>query len=168
MRGVTLKAGAALPRAAGAKKTTRIQYAALPYRVNGGITEILLITSRRTHRWLIPKGWPKLGCPPRECAVHEAQEEAGVSGDIESAPIGQYRYTKYHKDGTSEPCKVDIFALKVLHEQATWPEQAERERRWCTVAAAAAAVVEPQLRLMILKFGARTANAGQGAPGRRR
>ena len=156
-----MKANLAIPRKLTAKKTTGIQYAALPYRVSGETVEILLVTSRRTHRWILPKGWPMNGHPPSVCAASEALEEAGVRGEIEKTAIGHYRYLKYHRNGTSEPCKVDIFPLKVTREQNTWPEKDERKRRWCTVAEAAAAVREPQLRLMILKFGEQMAAARQ-------
>lgn len=152
-----MKATAAIPRTAAAKRTTGIQYAALPYRVSAETVEILLITSLRTRRWIIPKGWPIEGQQPPACAALEALEEAGVSGEIEKIAIGQYRYFKHIKNGVGVPCKVDVFALKVTREQNTWAEKDGRERRWCTVAEAAAAVNEPQLRLLIAKFGAKMA-----------
>ena len=156
-----MKATAALPRTAAAKKTTGIQYAALPYRVSGETIEILLVTSRRTRRWIIPKGWPTEGHPPPACAASEALEEAGVHGEIRKNAIGHYRYLKFHRNGTSELCRVDVFALKVTRERKAWAEKDERERRWCTVAEAAAAVDEPQLRLLIAKFGTQMAAARQ-------
>jgi 8-oxo-dGTP pyrophosphatase MutT (NUDIX family) len=152
-----MKATAATPRPAAAKKTTGIQYAALPYRVSAETVEILLITSLRTRRWIIPKGWPVEGQPPPACAALEALEEAGVSGEIEKTAIGQYRYFKHIRNGVGVPCNVDVFALKVTRERNTWAEKDGRERRWCTVAEAAAAVTEPQLRLLIAKFGAQMA-----------
>ena len=156
-----MKTNLAFPRKPAPKKTTGIQYAALPYRVSGGTIEILLVTSRRTRRWILPKGWPMEGCRPPASAANEALEEAGVSGEMQKNAIGHYRYLKYHRNGTSVPCKVGIFALKVTREKNTWAEKDERERRWYTVAEAAAAVNEPQLRMMILKFGAQMAAARQ-------
>ena len=73
------------------------QYAALPYRVSGGVLEILLITSRRTRRWIVPKGWPVEGLEPAQCAAMEALEEAGVTGDVDRTAVGHYRYLKHHK-----------------------------------------------------------------------
>jgi len=154
-----VKANAALPRTPAARTTTGIQYAALPYRVSGETIEILLITSRRTRRWIIPKGWPMDGYQPQRCAALEALEEAGVSGEMGSNAVGRYQYLKQFKAGISVPCKVDIYALKVTRERKTWAERNRRERRWCTVAEAAAAVDEPQLRLAILKFGEQMAAA---------
>jgi len=99
------------------------------------------------------------GQQPSVCAAREAQEEAGVSGEIEATEIGQYRYFKQVKGNVSVPCKVDVFALKVTRERKTWPEKVGRVRRWCTLAEAADAVEEPQLRLLILKFAARMSAA---------
>ncbi|MDE1938771.1 MAG: NUDIX hydrolase [Alphaproteobacteria bacterium] len=152
-----MKASAASPRTAAAKKTSGIQYAALPYRVSEGTVEILLITSRRTRRWIIPKGWPVDGLQPPACAAREALEEAGISGEMEKRAIGHFRYFKHLRNGAGMSCKVDVFALKVTRERNAWAEKNDRERRWCMVADAAAAVAEPELRLMILKFGERMA-----------
>ena len=142
---------AARPVAA-VKRKTGIQYAALPYRVAGSKLEILLVTSRRTRRWIVPKGWPVEGLQPAACASVEALEEAGVSGEVEKTPIGHYRYLKHHKSRPSEPCKVEVYALRVTQQRKSWAEVAERERRWHTVQEAAAAVDEPLLRLLILAF----------------
>ena len=156
-----MRANVAIPRSAETKRTTGIQYAALPYRVSGETVEILLVTSLRTHRWIIPKGWPQDGHEPSSCAAVEALEEAGVGGEIEKVAFGHYRYFKQIKNGVSLPCKVDVFALKVTRERKAWAEKDERKRRWCSVAKAAAAVDEPQLRLLILNFGAQMAAAQQ-------
>jgi len=154
-----VKVNEAAPRATATKNAVGIQYAALPYRVSGAALEILLITSRRTRRWIIPKGWPMEGHQPSMCAALEALQEAGVSGEIEKNAIGHYQYLKQFKVGVNVPCKVDIFALKVTRERKTWAERNQRERRWCSVSEAAAAVSEPQLRQLIVKFGAQMAAA---------
>ena len=53
--------------------------AALPYRfTSAAALEIFLITSRRTKRWIIPKGWPIKGLKPAKTAARGAFEEAGV------------------------------------------------------------------------------------------
>jgi 8-oxo-dGTP pyrophosphatase MutT (NUDIX family) len=152
-----VKATVAFPRPAAANRTIGTQYAALPYRMSGETVEILLVTSLTTRRWIIPKGWPMDGREPSSCAAVEALEEAGVSGEMEKIAVGHYRYFKQIKNGVGVPCKVDVFALKVTRERKTWAEKDGRQRRWCTVAEAAAAVDEPQLRLIIAKFGARMA-----------
>src|SRR5271167_3938896 len=77
------------------KDASQVQYGALPYRVTGtrGI-EFLLITSRETGRWIIPKGWPIEGMKPAKSAAREAYEEAGVRGIVSTMPIGNYSYEK--------------------------------------------------------------------------
>jgi 8-oxo-dGTP pyrophosphatase MutT (NUDIX family) len=147
-----MKAHVATREVAAVKRRSGVQYAALPYRVSGSALEVLLITSRRTRRWIVPKGWPVDGLQPPQCAAMEALEEAGVIGDIDRTPVGHYRYLKHHKSRPSEPCKVEVYALKVRQQRKSWSEGDERERRWCTPAEAAAAVAEPLLRLLILEF----------------
>jgi 8-oxo-dGTP pyrophosphatase MutT (NUDIX family) len=137
-----------------AKKASGIQYAALPYRVAGGRLQVLLVTSRRTRRWIVPKGWPVDSMPASACAALEALEEAGVKGEVQKTPIGHYRYVKHHKNRASEPCKVEVYALKVTEQRKSWAEGDERERRWYSPAEAAAVVAEPLLQHLILEFEA--------------
>ena len=149
-----MRTNVAVGRPAAAKKATGVQYAALPYRVSAIGLQILLVTSRRTRRWIVPKGWPVAGLPPSACAALEALEEAGVRGDVQMTPLGHYRYVKHHKNRPSEPCKVEVYALKVTEQRRTWAESEERERRWYSPAEAAAAVAEPMLQHLILAFEA--------------
>ena len=74
----------------------RVQFAALPCRISeGSQRQVLLLTSRETRRWVIPKGWPMKGLKPRAVAVREAYEEAGLLGTITSKHmIGVYHYEK--------------------------------------------------------------------------
>ncbi|MDE2183662.1 MAG: NUDIX hydrolase [Alphaproteobacteria bacterium] len=143
---------ATVSRKAAAARGTGVQYGALPYRMADDTLEILLVTSRRTHRWIIPKGWPMPGRTPASCAAREALEEAGIAGDIGEVAIGRFRYAKQLKSGVDLPCWVEVFPLKVTKVHDAWPEKDARERRWCTAQVAAAIVDEPQLRLLILKF----------------
>ena len=106
-----MRTNVATRRPAAAKKASGIQYAALPYRVAGGRLQVLLVTSRRTRRWIVPKGWPVEGMPASACAALEALEEAGVKGEVQKTPIGHYRYVKHHKNRASEPCQVEVYAL---------------------------------------------------------
>jgi 8-oxo-dGTP pyrophosphatase MutT (NUDIX family) len=132
----------------------RIQYAALPFRERGRL-EILLITSRETKRWVIPKGWPMKRRTPPETAAREALEEAGVEGQVADAPIGSYRYFKRRVDGGFWLCEVEVFPLEVKREGKTWPEHEERTRWWCSVDEAVSAVEEPELKALIQAFGTR-------------
>lgn len=130
---------------------TATQYAALPYRLTNQL-EILLVTSRETRRWVIPKGWPMKGKKPHAAAAREALEEAGVTGRIGKSALGVYPYVKRLKNGAPAPCDVRVFPLEVLQERERWPEMGQRERRWFTVEGAAAAVDEPELAELILDF----------------
>ena len=88
----------------------RAQFGALCYRVEQGVVQILLITSRRTKRWILPKGWPEDGLTPAQAAANEAREEAGVTGKIKQRPIGVYSYEKHVENAESLPCMVTLYA----------------------------------------------------------
>jgi len=135
------------------------QIAVLPYRigpaVSGGPISILLITSRGTGRWVIPKGNEIKGLTPHASAAREAEEEAGVLGAACPTPIGSYRYRKRRSSGASVWTDVDVFPFSVTHELDNWEEQHQRERCWFTLSEAAERVDEPDLRALIRTFGAR-------------
>jgi predicted phosphate transport protein (TIGR00153 family) len=130
----------------------------LPYRSEGSAVDapvsILLITSRETKRWVIPKGNPANGLVPHAAAALEAEEEAGVLGAVCPTPLGSYRYRKRRRNGASLMIDVDVFPLAVNNELAEWKEGAERQRKWFTLAEAAKAVEEPDLSDLIRSFGA--------------
>jgi 8-oxo-dGTP pyrophosphatase MutT (NUDIX family) len=129
------------------------QFAALPWRrrAAGGI-EVLVITSRETRRWVLPKGWPMKDRTPAEAAAQEAYEEAGVLGEIDPQPMGDYGYGKRLRDGVVQDVRVAVFAMEVLVEQMAWPEQAQREKLWTSRDQAADLVDEPELRDLIRNF----------------
>jgi len=136
-----------------------IQYAALPYRVRGGKLSILLISSRRTRRWIVPKGWPMEGRMPYEAAAVEAHEEAGIEGEIAVHPLGSYRYLKEVKDGQELAVQVLVFPLAVERQAEAFKEKGQRVAAWFRYRHAASLVAEPALRRLILEFGdARSTN----------
>ncbi|MDD3837362.1 MAG: NUDIX hydrolase [Phenylobacterium sp.] len=138
------------------RKGPLTQYAALPWRRDAdGRIEILLITSRETRRWVIPKGWPITGLSGSETAAQEAIEEAGVTGDVWTEPVGGYDYDKRLKSRALQPVEVEVFPLAVREEHATWPEKGQRERRWFPAAEAAGLVAEPRLAELMREFGGR-------------
>ncbi len=137
------------------------QYGVLPYRIEpNGELKILLITSRDTGRWIIPKGNPDPGLTPREAAIREAREEAGIEGEVADEPIGTYRYVKQRRDGDAVPADVAVFPLKVTRQLGDWAERHERMSRWFSAADAAASVAERSLRGLILAFRPEGARAG--------
>ena len=135
------------------RRERKTQYAALPFRAGPGGLEVLLITSRETHRWVIPKGWPMKGKTAAEAAAQEAFEEAGLAGRVAEAPVGTFHYAKRLKSGVERPVEVLVFPLHVETESDYWPERDERTRRWFTPGEAAAAVDEPELQALIAAFG---------------
>lgn len=135
------------------RRERKVQYAALPFRPGPHGIEILLITSRETKRWVIPKGWPMKGKAPHEAAQIEAHEEAGLDGWIAQRPVGSYRYAKRLKSGKDRQVQVAVFPLRVTLEGDDWPEKEQRVRRWGPPAEAAALVVEPELKVLIMAFG---------------
>ena len=137
----------------GISRVSNLQYAALPWRRNAGALEILLITTRNTRRWIIPKGWPVDGCTPAQCAAQEALEEAGVAGEVLEEMFGHFRYNKERKSGEIVPCIVRVFTMEVAEQRDDWIEKGEREILWCSLSEALARVKEPGLRRLIAKFG---------------
>ncbi|MBN8849098.1 MULTISPECIES: DUF47 family protein [unclassified Sphingomonas] len=132
------------------------QIAALPYRIDGSTrdseVQVLLVTSRGTGRWVVPKGNIGPGATLHSAAAQEAEEEAGVCGALCPVPLGAYRYRKRRSSGASLMVDVDVFPLAVTRELPKWKEQAERDRRWFSLADAAHAVDEPDLRELIRSF----------------
>jgi 8-oxo-dGTP pyrophosphatase MutT (NUDIX family) len=131
----------------------RVQYAALPYRLRGkSRTEIMLVTSRETRRWIIPKGWPQMGKAPHVSAASEAFEEAGVVGTVGKQSVGSFEYRKRLKAGVITVCEVHVFPLKVRRQSKRWPEKEQRDVKWLPANDAAEAVKEPKLREIIRRL----------------
>ena len=124
------------------------QIAALPVRLNkNGKPRVLLVTSRETRRWVMPKGWPMDGKKPWRAAEIEAMEEAGVVGKISKLPVGEYGYKKrrYRNTSRSVNCNVTLYPMRVEKVLKNWPERNERQRKWFSLKQAAALVKEPAL-----------------------
>ncbi len=124
------------------------QYAALPWRraADEITSKVLLITSRETRRWVIPKGWPMANLTPAEAAAQEAYEEAGVFGQPNATPIGTYAYDKRLRDGALQAVEVVVFPMEVFVEQLAFPERGQREKLWTSPEDAADKVDELELK----------------------
>jgi 8-oxo-dGTP pyrophosphatase MutT (NUDIX family) len=133
-------------------KAPLAQVGALPWRRRRGRIEVLLITSRETRRWVIPKGWPMPHLIDSNAAKQEAFEEAGVSGRVRRKPIGRYLYDKVRRDGTRQRCQITVYALAVDAQWARWPERNERTRSWFTAREAAKRVQEPGLKAILARL----------------
>lgn len=122
-------------------------------RTATGEPRVLLVTSRDTKRWVIPKGWPWHDTPDHIAAANEAREEAGIIGDTEAQEFGAYRYMKRRKHDVV-PVIVSVFLMTVSEELDTWPEAHQRQRTWFSLDDAIAAVQEEELRDLIRLLGA--------------
>lgn len=131
-----------------------IQYGVIPLRpaAVAGV-EVMLITSRETRRWVVPRGNPILGKSPAESAAQEAFEEAGITGSVDEEAVGRYSYLKRRRNGDLLPAEVRLFRMNVVEEHDDWPEKGQRERRWFAPADAAAAVAEDDLAELIRTMG---------------
>ncbi len=136
------------------KRGQGCQFAALPFIEKDGETMVMLVTSRETKRWVLPKGWAEKGLSGPELAAKEAFEEAGLRGEIAAKRVGSYTYEKHLPDGEVLDCRVDIFPLHVTKLLDDWPESRQRERKWFTFAQAAVEVQEGELVILLLRLGA--------------
>lgn len=126
------------------------QVAAIPVRRSDtGAIEVLLITSRETRRWVVPKGWPWPKIKDHDAAAGEAWEEAGVRGRPVRRSIGTFTYDK-QQNGDHRSLEVLVYLLDVVEIADKWPEFEQRRREWFTPAAAALLVDEPGLKKLLL------------------
>ncbi|GHD08704.1 NUDIX hydrolase [Tianweitania populi] len=130
-------------------RSHRLQVAALPWRRSGDGIEVMLITSRGSGRWILPKGWPEGGEALFDAAAREAGEEAGIAGTISPQTLGSYNYEK-RSDAVSY--EVQVYPLEVQSVAKTWRERGQRQRRWMSLSEAADKVREPELAAMIRTF----------------
>ncbi len=126
-----------------------LQVGALPLRrTAAGSWEILLVTTRSTKRWTVPKGWPTKKLKAHDAAAREAHEEAGAVGRVKKKAVGRYLYWK-RMEAEFRLCKVRLYPLHVTEQVARWPEEAQRLRHWFSLQDAADLVEEPGLRKVL-------------------
>jgi 8-oxo-dGTP pyrophosphatase MutT (NUDIX family) len=128
------------------------QFGALCYREKKGKIEILLITSRGTGRWIVPKGWAVKEQTPAGSATVEAFEEAGVEGRAKPVCAGFYNYDKLLDDGNAVPVRVALYPLRVRKLRRKYPEADQRKRRWFSRKRAAELVDEVELKSILRQF----------------
>jgi 8-oxo-dGTP pyrophosphatase MutT (NUDIX family) len=128
------------------------QYAALPTAEMDGEIMVLLVTSRDTGRWVLPKGWAEKGLSGAELAAKEAFEEAGLLGMMRPKRIGRFSYGKRLPQDRIAECRVDVFHMLVEQLLDDWPERGQRTRRWFTLSQAAMAVDDNELALLLLEL----------------
>jgi 8-oxo-dGTP pyrophosphatase MutT (NUDIX family) len=132
------------------------QVAAIPYRVTGDDrVEVLLVTSRTTRRFIVPKGWPMKRKSGKATAVQEAREEAGVAGTPSKKPFGSYSYWKRLSENFVQ-VDVKVYLLAVGETLGDWEESEQRRRAWLSPEDAAALVDEPELAALVLSLSGRS------------
>jgi 8-oxo-dGTP pyrophosphatase MutT (NUDIX family) len=124
------------------------QVAAIPFRLRDAQPEVMLVTSRGTRRFIVPKGWPMKGKSGRQAALIEAREEAGVTGEIRNEPLGRYRYWKRLSDAFV-PVEVTVYLLIADDVMPDWNEAETRERAWLSPTDAALLIDEPELATLV-------------------
>lgn len=130
-------------------RPAHLQTAALCLRSKGNRREVLLVSSRRTRRWVLPKGWPMAGRTLAGAAAQEAWEEAGVIGTVSEDSLGSYSYFKVSGGGLKRRCRVQVYALQVKRLADDYPEAGQRKRRWVSLKRAARMVREPDLKALL-------------------
>jgi 8-oxo-dGTP pyrophosphatase MutT (NUDIX family) len=118
-----------------------------------GTAEVLLLTSRETGRWVIPKGSIEKNEKPHKCALREALEEAGIQGKVDKRPFGHYTYIK---DPKKPPLIVSVFLLKWESDADIFREKGQRQCQWMSPSQAACLVNEPELKGLFRLFTAKT------------
>ncbi|WP_170441602.1 NUDIX hydrolase [Ruegeria arenilitoris] len=130
-----------------------VQFAALCTRGDDPDTQVLLVTSRDTGRWIIPKGWPIDGLNGAQAAAQEAWEEAGVrTAEVDPEPVGSYCYGKVRKSGVIDPVCTTVYRLRVTDLADEFPEMHERTREWVSPQEASERVHEPELKKLLLRI----------------
>jgi 8-oxo-dGTP pyrophosphatase MutT (NUDIX family) len=136
------------------KKRPGRQFAALPLGIQDGETMVMLVTTRGTGRWVLPKGWAEVGVAPHELAAKEAFEEAGLVGEVFPKAVGDFTSEKRLDNGQIVLCKVGVYPLWVTQQLENWPERHQRETCWFTLAEAALMVEEGGLVALLLSLAA--------------
>ena len=138
------------------KSDVRSQFAALCFRVVDGKVRILLVTSRGSGRWIVPKGWPMDKVTPAASAAREAWEEAGVIGRTYDRCLGLFSYNKLDVFGADLPCVAMVYPVRVRTLAEDYPEARQRRRKWFSRKKAASRVAEPELARILRTFDPRS------------
>ncbi|WP_204113734.1 NUDIX hydrolase [Shimia biformata] len=132
------------------RRPKRVQVAALCYRERKGDKQVLLVTSKDTKRWIVPKGWPIDGLDAAGAALQEAWEEAGVrKANISDKPLGSFHYDKRLDGGAPMPVEAQVFGVEVKKLEDEFPEAEDRTRKWVSPEKAAEMVDEPELQSLL-------------------
>lgn len=135
------------------QRPKQVQVAALCYRPGAYGKDVLLITSRDTGRWILPKGWLINGLSGSQSALQEAWEEAGVKqAEIDPNPVGHYEYVKGLDTGGEAVVDTQVYLVRVVALENDYPEADERQRKWVSPEEAANMVDEPGLKAILRRI----------------
>jgi len=131
-----------------------LQIAALPCRVRNGELQVCLITSRRTRRWIIPKGWPEPDLSHSDTAKLEAWEEAGLEGKVVPETFASYKATKDLEDGLEMPIRMDVYLMIEPEQKKRFPEVGQRKVKWLCIDKASERISDEGLRRLLIQLKA--------------
>ena len=123
------------------------QSAVIPYRKKDGELQILLITSIRKKKWIIPKGFIEFNLSAFESAKKEAYEEAGIIGANETIELGNFKIDKYGGD-----VLIKVYSMEVVEEHEDYSEKNLRKRKWFSMDEAIKKIETPEIANMIKKL----------------
>lgn len=112
-----------------------------------------VVTSRRTGRWVFPKGSIDAGMTAPAAAAREAMEEAGVVGRADAVPIGSFRTVKVRAPFWW-PIEVAVYPLRIERVLDDWPEARQRDRRFVTLPEARRLMKDPAMLAIAESFAA--------------
>lgn len=136
------------------RRPARLQIAALCYRVIDGVCEVLLVRTRDTGRWILPKGWPEPDRPAFETAVIEAYEEAGVRGLPDKRAYASFRSYKGLANGLRIRTRVLVFKIESTDVLQRFPEKGQRQVSWIPISEAIERADEPGVKKVLRRFRA--------------
>ena len=137
---------------------TRVQYGALPYR-RGKSIELLLITSRKAGRWIIPKGWPIDGSSPSTPPPERPMRKRGSAASSAKRRSACTSTGSGRRRGRRVSCRVKVFPLRVKRQRRKWPERHQRKTKWVSLREAVSLVAEKELRALISNSGITSADS---------
>jgi len=141
-------------------KRVQQQAAAVPYRYENGKLRVMIVTSRRTGRWVFPKG--SMGKAKEwKAAQQEAYEETGVSGEVDRKPLGRYASLKVRGDD-AWMVDVALYPLKIEKFHKKFPEKAERKRKMVSVKRARKMLAQPEMGALVDALAKRVKKTPKG------
>ncbi|MDO8550899.1 MAG: NUDIX hydrolase [Ignavibacteria bacterium] len=123
------------------------QSGVIPYRRKNGELQVLLITSMKRKKWILPKGYIEFNLSPFESAKKEAYEEAGVIGANETVEVGSFRIKR-----SIGVCDIKVYSMEVIEVLDDYPDKELRKRKWFSVKDAADNISIPEVSGMILSL----------------